>query len=418
MGCRQSCGPPPLPRAASSAGGRKLVAILLSLFLVLFLANGVVSALDDAWVLLFGNHLLNLLNSMVTAVTVLLTIVLYGLMGLTPVIPKRIVLPAASLIALSALLSLPVAIYHYEWMLPFDLLASCAMVVLALGIIFGLQGGFKLPLPLVSEKQLGTKAFSWQHLAAFLLLNIFGLLPAVLVYLGGCSSLAMSHFTDGFVSMRPGGIVMHVRKYIRADGKTVVLFPMSHIAESDFYQNVRQSIGTNSVVLLEGVTDTNNLLTHRLSYQRAAKFLHLAEQHYSFSTNTGKSFRADVDVSNFSSNTIVLLNLVTLVHSEGVNAHTISLLLECSPSEESEQELLDDLLLKRNQHVLEVLQARLPEADNFVIPWGAAHMAGLAREIQKSGFRLEATRDVVSIRFWGKENTSSTGWIQRPENSR
>jgi hypothetical protein len=41
----------------------------------------------------------------------------------------------------------------------------------------------------------------------------------------------------------------------------------------------------------------------------------------------------------------------------------------------------------------------LPQSDNIIVPWGAAHMPGLAKEIQKSGFRLDETREYVVIRF-------------------
>jgi hypothetical protein len=172
------------------------------------------------------------------------------------------------------------------------------------------------------------------------------------------------------------------------------------------------------VVLLEGVTDTNNLLTHGISYKRAAKSLHLAEQHEDFKPKQGELVRADVDVSEFSSNTIVLLNVVGLVHREGLNAHTLSQLLNYTPSPEIEQQLLDDLLLNRNQHVLGVLHDRLSDSDSFIIPWGAAHMAGLSREIQKSGFHLVETRDFAAIRFGGKRsNSASSESIQHSEKS-
>ena len=224
------------------------------------------------------------------------------------------------------------------------------------------------------------------------------------VYLAFCASLAVGHFTDGFLALRPGGLILQARKYVRADGKTIVLFPMSHIAEADFYQAVSQSVASNAVVLLEGVTDSQNLLTNRLSYQRAAKSLGLAEQHHDLNLQQGELVRADVDVQEFSSNTIAILNLVALVHARGLNAGTLTLLLRASPPPEVQQQLLADLLLKRNEHLLQELRARLPQSDNFVIPWGAAHMPGLAKEIQKSGFRLVESRDYVSIRFGSKAN--------------
>jgi hypothetical protein len=396
---------PPPKLDGKSSPWRKPATILLSLFLGFFLASGLVSVLDDSCVLLLGNQLFTAISGILTLITLLVTTLVYGLVGLTPVIPKRIVLPVVFLTGLSLLLTLPVAIYGYQWLLQYDLIVSCGVVVLGLGIVRWLQGNWKFRWPLVPEKHLGTRAFSWSNLSVFLLLNIFVLLPGVVVYLGGCAGLAVNHFTEGFVSLRPGGIVMQARRYARDDGKTILLFPMSHIAESGFYRSVAQSVSTNSVVLLEGVTDTGNLLTHGLSYKRAAKSLHLAEQHEDFNLNQGELVRADVDVSEFSSNTIALLNLVALVHAEGLNAHTLSLLLGYDPSPEAEEQLLNDLLLNRNQHLLKVLRARLSDSNSFIIPWGAAHMAGLAREIQKSGFHLVETRDFVALDgFSAREN--------------
>ena len=161
----------------------------------------------------------------------------------------------------------------------------------------------------------------------------------------------------------------------------------------------------------------SNLLVHGISYKRAAKSLHLEEQHEDFKLQRGELVRADVDVSDFSSNTLALLNIVGLVHSEGVNAHTLSLLMGYSPTEDVEQQLLDDILLKRNAHVLGVLHARLPDANDFIIPWGAAHMAGISKEIQKSGFHLVATHDFVAIHFGTKKSDKDdTGWIEHPRN--
>jgi hypothetical protein len=41
----------------------------------------------------------------------------------------------------------------------------------------------------------------------------------------------------------------------------------------------------------------------------------------------------------------------------------------------------------------------LPESRHIIIPWGAAHMPEIAREIEKSGFRPGATREYHAIRF-------------------
>ncbi len=368
---------------------------------------------DDTCLLLFGSHLLTAINGILSCLVFLVVLLVYVLMGLTPLIPKRMVLPVVLFIAAQWLAVLPLAIfyvYDYRWILPLDLIASLLTMVLGLVILRWLHGGWKFRWPLVADEHLGTRVFSWWNLLAFVGLNLFVALATV----GcgwGCVSLAVSHYTDGFVALRPSGVVLQARKYVREDGRTIVLFPMSHIAESDFYRSVEQSVASNSVVLLEGVTDRQNLLTNQISYKRAAKALHLAEQHEEFNPSRGRLVPADVDVQEFTSNTIAVLNLVMLVHSQGVNSNTLSRLLQFPFNPEVEQQLEEDLVLKRNRHVLHELFARLPDSDSFIIPWGAAHMSGLAREIKKSGFRLVGTRNFLSIRFGGKANPDGgAGW--------
>ncbi len=174
---------------------------------------------------------------------------------------------------------------------------------------------------------------------------------------------------------------------------------MSHIADGDFYQKVAGSFPTNSVILMEGVTDRHNLITNQISYKRMAKSLGLAEQHEKFKPVQGEMVDADVDVSQFSKDTLDLLNLVMLIHSQGANLENIQPLLQYSPSPRIQDELLDDLLRKRNQHLLEQVQAYLPKSDYLMLPWGAAHMPGIAEGIQKYGFRLVQSQDYQVIRF-------------------
>lgn len=409
----------PLLPAGKSASFRQFVAGFLSLCLGIFLATGAVSVLDDSLVLFFGLHLLTVANAILTFITFLLFLLVYGLMGLTPIIPKRVFLPVILFMGLGLLVVFPTLIYHPKWMLQLDWMLSLIQAVLVLGIVYRLRRGGPFRWSVVEVRHLGSRRFSWLNLSVFLLLNVFVLAPGVAAYLAVCASLAVGHFTDGFLALRPGGLILQSRKYVREDGKTIVLFPMSHIADADFYQAVSHSVASNSVVLLEGVTDDKNLLTNRLSYKRAARSLGLAEQHDDLNIRQGKLVRADVDIQEFSSNTIAMLNLVTLVHSRGLNPGTLSLLMRCSPPPDVQEQLFTDLLLKRNEHLLKELRARLPDSDHFVIPWGAAHMPGLAAAIQKSGFRLVETRDYVSIRFGSRENNRSRpGQVQDSGNSK
>ena len=378
---------------------KKLLSTLLSLCLGLFLACGAVSLVDDSLVLLFGLHLLTTTSLILFGFAVLLTVVVYGLMGLTPMIPKRVFLPVTLFYVAGLLIVFPTLIYCYDRAVQIDWVLSFCQVILGLGLLWRLRGGLKFRWPIVEPEHLGNRGFSWLNLIVFLLVNVFVLLPAMVAYLALCATLAANHFSGGFLAVHPGGLTVQVRKYVRNDGKTIQLIPMAHIGEADFYRKVSQSFPSNSIILMEGVTDRKSLITNEASYKRAAKSLGLVEQEEEFMPTQGEMVMADMDVEQFSTNTIDFLNLVMFIHSKGMTPATVQKALQYSPSPDFQKQVFGDLLRKRNRHLWEEIQARLPESENIIVPWGVAHMPEIAAEIQKSGFRLDESREYEVIRF-------------------
>ncbi len=403
--------PPPLPAKTTrqSSPLRQLLAILLSLCLGLFLADAAVSLVDDSLILFFGIHLLAGMRGMVFLFAMLMAVVVYALMGLTPMIPKRLFLPLTLFGPAAQLAVIPFLIYFYGRIREVAWGISFVQLSFGLMVLYRVQGGFKFRWLLVAENQLEAGRFNWRNLSVFLLANVLALLPVVVVYLSLCAALAVDHFSDGFLALRPHGFTVQVRKYVRNDGKTIQLVPMAHIGEPDFYRDLSQSFPTDSIILMEGVTDNQNLLTNRLSYQRMAASLGLAEQQREFKPSPGQQVRADLDVEQFATNTIDFLNLVTLLYTKGANPEIVVKLTQYSPPPHFEEQLFDDLLRKRNRRLLEEIHARLSQSENLIVPWGAAHMPEIARGIQKAGFRLDETREYVAIRFrsFGKKSKSA-----------
>ena len=393
---------PPLPAVKHNPGGlRKLAAVLLSLFLWLFVIDGILSLADDSLVLGLGTHFLSVVRVILSFLVLLLSIGVYGLMGLTPLIPKRRFLPLVLFTPAAFLVMIPSAIYFYDRMQLVGWFISAGEVVLGLIILCGISGGFKFRRLPVTVEQLGDRSFSWANLGGFVAVNVFVLLPLVVICLFLSAALAVDHFSEGFMALHPGGITVQVRKYVRNDGKTIELFPMSHVADAGFYQKVSQTFPTNSVILMEGVTDEHNLLTNKISYKRMAKSLGLSEQKEEFVPSRGEMVRADVDVSEFSAETLKVLNLVMLFHANGASPEMVQQVMQYSPPPHFEDWLLEDLVTKRNQHLLEEIKTHLSKSDNIMVPWGVAHMPGIAREIQKTGFHLDGTQEYMVIRFGG-----------------
>ncbi len=396
-----TASPPPLPtnRERKASGVRRLMAILLSLCLGLFLADAVISLMDDSLILFPGIHLLTVPRALVSFSALLATLLIYILMGLTPMIPKRLFLPVTLFNPVAGLLVIPFYVYFYGRIQQVTWVISLCQVIVGLSILYWLRRRAKFRWPLIVESQLAARNFSWWNLIVFLLGNIFLLAPAVAGYLFFCAALAANHFTEGFLTLHPSGLTVEVRKYLRNDGKAIQLVPMAHVGDAAFYQKLSQSFPSNSTILMEGVTDNRNLLTNKISYGRMATTLGLSEQQKEFKPSQGEIVRADVDVEQFTTNTIDLLNLVMLIHSKGVNPETLMKLLEYSPPPRFQEQLFDDILRKRNKHLLEEIRTRLPESEIIIVPWGVAHMPEIADEIQKAGFHLEQTREFVVIRF-------------------
>ena len=157
---------------------------------------------------------------------------------------------------------------------------------------------------------------------------------------------------------------------------------------------------------MEGVTDQKQLLTNRVSYKMVASQLGLAEQQKVFKPQ-GRVIQADVDISEFGTNTINLLNVVMGFHTHGrLNPEALASLMQ-SPPKNFETELFDDLLRKRNRRLLDEIKARLPDSPSIMVPWGAAHMPEVAREIGKSGFRVAETKEYMAIRFGSSNRTGN-----------
>jgi hypothetical protein len=395
--------PPSGPTYASghSASARKWLSILLSLYLAMFLVDAGVSLAGDSLNLLFGFKLLMSLSVLTSIAALLLAVLIYVLMGLTPIIPKPLFLPATLFWLVGTLAPMPFAIYGLSRARLVVLATECCQCVLGIWILRRLQGGLKLRWPLVPIERLGERVFSWTNLCKFAAANVFLLLPAVLAYLFLCVSTAVGHFSDGFVALHPGGITVQSRIYVRNDGKTIQLFPMVHVADADFYKTVSQSFPANSAVLMEGVTDEKHLLTNGISYKQVASSLGLSEQQTEFVPSTNEVVDADVDVDQFSSASVDCLNLINGQISQP-NPRNLGKLVQLMSTQGFTNQLIDDLLTKRNEHIVQEIRSHLAHSDSIMVPWGAANMPGISRAIEQSGFRLSGTKEYSLIRFIGR----------------
>ncbi len=378
---------------------RKFVSILLSLCLGLFLADAAVSLLDDSLIQFWDLRALSGVRGIVFLFSFLATILTYFLMGVTPMIPKRFFLPITLFGPVVMLGTIPPSIYYFDRLPRIMWFISLCQVLVGLCFLAWLQRGWRFRLPIIPDERVGSRAFSLLNLIGFCLANILVLAPCCLAYLAWCGSLAADHFSAGFLALRSDRMAVRAKQYVRNDGKTIHLIPMMHIGEADFYQQIVKSFPTNSVILLEGVTDRKNLLKHELTYKRVAASLGLSEQKEEFEPTRGRPRPADVDVEQFSEKSIAFLNLTTLLYSRGLTAEVILKMIQQSSDPLLAKHLMEDLLTRRNEHLLNEIQAELLLSDQIVVPWGAAHMRGVSEGIQKSGFRETTTQEYNILHY-------------------
>jgi hypothetical protein len=397
--------------------------VFANLFLIIFLADGGFSLVDELIPLFSPLTSFTELRSLLAGTVMLMAAALYLCLGIDRRLPKRIFLPQI-LFAL---------IFPFStWMFPplagirtYGLIAAAAQVALGmLPLCYFRKGGARcLTMP---PEMFYAPFFRLKNTLIFsatsLLFAPFALILAILF----AANAYMTEYTSGFMRLDPGGLRMAERVY-RRDDRTIRLAAMIHVGNKEFYDELVGSIAPGrSIVLAEGVSDEENLLQSNLDYGKMAGYLGLTSQkemHFrgrliepdelesprlrSRSAVDGKPagevdiLRADVDVSDFRPPTILLLDALgkQLQGSDSFVKESLALNAwgEKNITPEMYEIIIDDILHRRNMAVIRYLEKALDRYDTVVIPWGGLHMKEIEAEVLKKGFTLQEERERVSI---------------------
>ncbi|MBI2354423.1 MAG: hypothetical protein HYV06_05245 [Deltaproteobacteria bacterium] len=396
-----------------------------NLFLILFLADGGFSLVDELVSLLTPlapfTALRGLLGGMVSVTAALV----YLCLGIDRRLPKRLFLPLISFVFFCPLST---------WLFPalagfraYGLLAAAAQV--ALGSLplchFRNKGARCLTMP---PALFAAPFFSLRNTLLFGAANLFVVpLALALLSLFAANSYMAGH-TSGFMRLGPGGLSMTERVY-RRDNRTIRLAAMIHVGSREYYDELAASLATGrTIVLAEGVSDARNLLRDRIDYGRVAGFLGLTSQQEmrlrgriieaaelesprprprgagdEAPAGEADILRADVDVSAFRPPTILLFDALGRHLRESPSFAKGFLAFnswgEKNITPEMYAIIMDDILHRRNMEVVRHLDKALVRYDTVVIPWGALHMKEIEAEVLKRGFKLREEREKVSIDF-------------------
>ena len=272
---------------------------------------------------------------------------------------------------------------------------------------------------LVTSQFVGDR-FSGRNLFRFCLINI-PLLPILFMLLGySATSSLIEQQTAGFVRLQPNGLYMVEKVYTRGK-KTIHLTGMIHLGQQEYYDSLSASLaGKPLLVLAEGVSDRDGLLTGKFGYGKIATLIGLTSQEKmllngrqitaerldqinSLTNDSTDILRADIDINQFDAHTIAVLNALGkyILNSESLiegyqrfNQWALE-----NMREDSNRLIMSDLVDKRNAAVLGYLPKALAKYDLIVIPWGALHMPGIETAIKGDGFALLESNERLSIDF-------------------
>lgn len=350
-------------------------------------------------------------------ITAILAMVLYFAYGLNRRLPIRILLPAQLWLVWSLIdywpLELAFGSLH-------SVFAAATQLILAL-ILFQSNRIINGQSRLLTRAQYGGSGLDGGRLFKFFLINIPLLPILLLILLFSLTSSVVEKSTAGFVHLKPNGIYMTEKTYFR-NGKQIQLIGMIHLARDQFYNDLNAAVPPrNTLILLEGVKDSKRLLDTGFNYGKIADILGLTSQrdnHFQgrlINETILKSrpkaagseidmLPADIDLKKFDPQTIKVLNALAryVLSAEKPLAGYLefSRWAQDNMDDDTNSLIMNDLLGKRNKHLLSYLPSALRRYDNLVIPWGALHMKELEQELIDREYELTGSTERLSVDFF------------------
>jgi hypothetical protein len=164
------------------------------------------------------------------------------------------------------------------------------------------------------------------------------------------------------------------------------------------------------------VSDRDGLLREGLAYENVARPLGLVvqpslEEAIAALPDEGDEeggdarrpqvVRGDLDLRDFSDETLAFLRAVSRVFTSGDLATAVSRARELGERFDTaaSARILHDLVERRNEHLIRELEAALPEHSSIVVPWGALHLPAVEQALVAWGFERSAERGHPLVRY-------------------
>lgn len=406
-----------------------MVRVVTNVFWFAFLAKGLVSLADEAFFTSDPQSPLYVARASLTAGVALLSLVVALMVALTPRAPKRVLVPMLFFTWWVDLAqAFPLGYLKIPQLMVWMSLLQVVLAIM-LFVFFRVHG---VRWPFVKAER---PAFLWKHVfVALPVMAVAFIVTVVLTIFTGLSG-QLETISGGYVKLRPDGIYLIERRFQSGD-KEVRLSGMIHIAEEEFYSNLLPDADpkTPSVVLIEGVTDQDNLLGEEgLSYSRLASMLSISSQEDSaFMEKVSAGLRrhrehpwvgggegdessrpaevgsmdfvhADVDVNTFHPKTIAfIVTVMSLFQSEDLSSALKKFTETSSPlnDQNSQEQVIQDILYSRNTRLVSEIEVSLKDYKRVIIPWGALHLTGIESWLRNRDFVQSGETERKALGFW------------------
>jgi hypothetical protein len=412
--------------------------LFANLFLVLFLADGSFSLIDELVPLLTPLVSFTDLRILISGTAIVMAVPLYICLGIDKRLPKRLFVPLIFFVFFCPLST---------WFFPalavirtYGLIMATVQIMLGMLPLYYFRNGNERSLTMPPE-MFSAPFFSIRNSLIFSAANLLVIPLALVIFALSAANAYIAEYTAGFMHLTPGGVQMTERVY-KLGSRTIKLAAMIHIGDREYYDDLTGSIALGrTIILAEGVSDSNNLLRNSIDYDKMAGFLGLASQkdmHFQGNIIDEKELlsalpghvagyeklagdidiiRADMDVSDFREPTILLLNALGKQMRESPSFVKGVMVLnswgEKNITPEMSDIIMDDILHRRNMVVIRYMEKAIDHYDTVVIPWGALHMKEIEAEVLKKGFKLQQEQERVSISFWKKIKIAGTDRVQQ-----
>jgi hypothetical protein len=367
----------------------KLFWLALSGFLLLFAIDSGLGLIDETIHLFTGFHPLRVFRIISSSLVLLAAPFAWLAMVISPRVPKLVYAPIVLLMAWFTLGILPLPIY-------LDLsklgLVAAVLQVLVAAIALGQAWTHTdTSLRYTDTFRNHRPFFSWINALGVAGATLILGPPTVAVYAFVNADLACKVYSGDFIRLNVNGFEIAHKQYTRGD-KTLDLIGMSHIGDPRIYDILFDDIPPSDQTLLleEGVSDSEGHLGAGPMYDKMAARVGLTTQKSMSEMTNLKIRNADVDVKEFSKETLELLGYVMAIYrADDPLPPLVEYILYAQGHDDPEalgHQLHDDLVTRRNDVLLEHIDGAFKDHQRVIVPWGAYHMKGVEEAVLADGF--------------------------------